>query len=189
MVRPNPEVAAAGRTTPGGAPGNGLRWRHLLLILPAAVLALLAFAVMREPAVGQPIAFNHRLHTEELQLGCEFCHPYTETSAHAGLPDGEACVACHAEPEGTSPEVARLSELLAAGTPIRFNKLFVLASHVKYTHRRHVALGGLECSNCHGEIANTVRPPTRPLVRIDMDFCLDCHRAQGQTVDCVLCHR
>jgi hypothetical protein len=61
--------------------------------------------------------------------------------------------------------------------------------HVFYTHRRHVGIGELECVNCHGEIADTERPPERPLVRIDMDLCMDCHREHEETVDCNACHR
>jgi hypothetical protein len=26
-------------------------------------------------------------------------------------------------------------------------------------------------------------------VRITMNLCLDCHRAKGQSLDCVSCHR
>jgi hypothetical protein len=27
------------------------------------------------------------------------------------------------------------------------------------------------------------------LVKVDMDFCMDCHREQGQTLECNACHR
>lgn len=163
--------------------------RHVLLVLPAAVLVALAFAVMRDPVVPQPIAFNHRKHTADLQLGCAFCHQYVAVGAHAGLPESETCAICHLAPQGESAEAARVTELLTAGTPFRFNKLFQLASHVNYTHRRHVGVAQLECVNCHGGVANTVRPPPRPLVRINMAFCISCHQARGQTIDCNACHR
>jgi hypothetical protein len=26
-------------------------------------------------------------------------------------------------------------------------------------------------------------------VEVTMDFCMDCHREQGQTLDCNACHR
>ncbi len=82
-----------------------------------------------------------------------------------------------------------MTELISAGDPLRFTKLFTLPDHVFYTHRRHVGLGELECANCHGEIADTERPPPRALVQVTMDFCMDCHREQGQTLDCTACHR
>ena len=96
---------------------------------------------------------------------------------------------CHTTTQGTSEEAARVTELITQGDPLQFNKLFRLAPHVFYTHRRHVELAELECQTCHGAIATTERPPSRPLVKVTMDFCTDCHREQGQTLDCNACHR
>jgi DnaJ-class molecular chaperone len=124
-----------------------------VLVLAAAVTLPL---VARRGAVAQPIEFNHRKHTEELGLNCEFCHAYVRRGAHAGLPDAQTCSMCHTVPQGASEDVA---------------------------------LGELECEVCHGAIAATERPPRGPLVEITMDFCMDCHREQGQTLDCNACHR
>jgi len=148
-----------------------------------------SMAVPRGTRVTQPIAFNHLKHTRDLQLECQFCHVYVTVGAHAGLPGAEVCGMCHQAPLGTSPEAARVTALLASGAPLRFNKLFRLPAHVYYSHRRHVGIGKLECPQCHGGIAETERPPSRPLVRITMKRCVDCHRAQGQSLDCVACHR
>lgn len=160
----------------------------LLLGLPLVVLVLFLWGSRPLP-VAQPIAFNHLKHTKDLQLACEFCHQYVTSGAHAGLPGSETCAICHQVRQGESPEAARVTELLTAGTAFRFNKLFRLPGHVNYRHRRHVGIAKLECRNCHGGIAETVRPPSRALVRIDMDFCLACHRARQQSLDCVACHR
>ena len=163
-------------------------------LLGVAVLALVLALVMpllasRGPAVSQPIGFSHRIHSEDLALACDFCHAYVRTGAHSGLPGTEICALCHAAPQGESEEAARLTALLADGEPLLFNKLFTLPDHVFYTHRRHVGVAELECVTCHGGIAQTERPPTRPLVRMTMEYCLDCHREQEQTEDCNACHR
>ncbi len=157
-----------------------------LLLLVAVVVPLVA---RRGAAVPQPIAFNHRKHTQDLGLNCEFCHKYVRAGAHAGLPDAETCSMCHRVTQGSSAEAARVTELITSGDPLQFNKLFRLPSHVFYTHRRHVGIGELECENCHGAIADTERPPERPLVRVTMEFCMDCHREREQTLDCNACHR
>jgi len=159
-----------------------------VVVLLFVALAI-PFVAGREPAVPQPVAFNHLKHTRELQLACDFCHQYVNTGAHAGLPNAKTCTMCHQVPQGTSEEAARVTELISDGDPLTFNKLFRLPSHVFYTHRRHVGIGELECVNCHGAIAETERPPGRPLVRIDMDLCIDCHLEREQTVDCNACHR
>ncbi len=157
----------------------------ILLILMIGIGLL----VRREPAVSQPIAFNHLKHTQELGLDCVFCHTYVETGAHPGLPDADTCSLCHRAPLGESEEAAKLSQLIADGEPLRFNKLFRLPDHVFYTHRRHVGIAELDCTICHGEISETEIPPERPLVEISMSFCLDCHLEQEETVDCNACHR
>jgi hypothetical protein len=161
----------------------------LLLVIAAAVTLIAVLATERSPAVPQPIAFNHLKHTGELELACDFCHRYVRTGAHAGLPDAATCSMCHSTPQGESVEAAKLTGLLEAGDPLRFNKLFRLADHVFYTHRRHVGIAELQCADCHGAIADTERPPERPLVQITMDSCMDCHRERGQTLDCNACHR
>ncbi len=159
-------------------------------VVLAAVVGVPALAIARRgPAVPQPVAFNHLKHTEQLELSCEFCHQYVRTSAHSGLPDAATCSLCHATPQGTSDEAARVTELLAAGDPLRFNKLVRMPEHVFYTHRRHVAIAELDCEICHGAIGTTERPPRRALVRMDMDFCMDCHRERDATLDCNACHR
>lgn len=177
----------------GDAAGRGglvrLWWVYVgvgVILIVGTVIAVVATA---SPSVPQPVAFNHRKHTEELGLNCEFCHVYVKEGAHAGLPDAQTCTLCHQATQGTSAEAARVTKLLGEGDPLTFNKLFHLESHVFYTHRRHVGIAELACENCHGAIAQTVRPPARPLVKIDMDFCLDCHREREQTVDCNACHR
>ncbi len=139
--------------------------------------------------VSQPIAFNHRKHTQDLKLDCELCHAAVKTGHHPGLPSLETCAMCHQAVQGKSPEAAKVTEYVTAGRPLEFRKLFGLPSFVFYTHRRHVGIAQLECRNCHGDIALTTSPPRRPLVRITMNFCLDCHRKMHQTTDCIACHR
>jgi hypothetical protein len=96
---------------------------------------------------------------------------------------------CHSEPLTESPEERRIFELAEAGKDDVFKKLFRLADHTFYTHRRHVVVAKLECQTCHGDIATTTSPPERPQVRISMEFCLDCHERSGASSDCTGCHR
>ncbi len=43
----------------------------------------------------QPVAFSHRLHAGELQIGCLYCHSAAEASRHAGIPPASTCMNCH----------------------------------------------------------------------------------------------
>ena len=173
----------------GGITRIRVRLRIAVVAMLLLVVALGAAGAAGSGGVDQPIAFNHRKHTQDLQLGCEFCHPNVQTGAHPGLPGLDTCALCHQATQGTSPEAARVTAYVEQQRPLVFAKLFRLPPHVFYTHRRHVGIAALTCDNCHGDIALSTRPPRRPLVRIRMGFCLDCHRRMGQTVDCAACHR
>ena len=43
----------------------------------------------------QPITYSHRLHAQELQIGCLYCHFGAEKSRHAGIPPANVCMNCH----------------------------------------------------------------------------------------------
>lgn len=165
------------------------RPRVLLVAVPLVVGATTLAALTARRGTDQPIAFGHRRHTQDLKLECELCHPDVRTGAHPGLPTLDVCAMCHQVPRGPTREAARVTELVTQGQSVTFRKLFSLPPHVFYTHRRHVGIADLPCAQCHGAIALTTRPPRRPLVRIRMAVCLDCHRRMGQTTDCVACHR
>lgn len=163
--------------------------RYLLALLPLVAVLLLVSAGGWATPVRQPVAFSHLKHAGDLELSCELCHAQVLTGRYAGLPGKETCALCHQTLEATSAESEHLKAVLAQQDPLHFNKLFRLPAHVYFSHRRHVGPGTLDCESCHGAIAVSQRPPGRALMRITMDFCLDCHRASGQSLDCVACHR
>jgi hypothetical protein len=139
--------------------------------------------------VTQPIAFNHLKHVEELGIECDVCHEYYATSRHSGLPTLTTCMGCHEDAQTDQPEEQKIRDLAAAGEDDVFRKLFKVADHAFYSHRRHVTQGELPCETCHGSIGSTTAPPERPFVRITMDFCIECHERLGIESDCTSCHR
>lgn len=140
-------------------------------------------------AVTQPVAFDHRKHTQDLKLDCALCHPNVEVGQHPGLPSVDICAMCHQTKLGTSSASAQVTGYVTSGRPLVFRKLFGLPPYVFFTHRRHVAIAKLPCADCHGDIALTTTPPRRPLVTITMNFCLHCHLKMHQSTDCIACHR
>jgi cytochrome c553 len=168
--------------------------RRLLIGAIVMLSGLAGYATGRavfRPArpVSQPIAFNHLLHVEELEIECEICHELYRTSQHSGLPTLTICLGCHEDALTDKPEEQRVRDLAGAGEDDVFRKLFKLADHAFYSHRRHVTQGEVPCETCHGSIADTTTPPERPLVRITMDFCAECHERLGLESDCTACHR
>lgn len=164
-----------------------------LAILGLVSVALLAVTgglfVLGNRSVDQPISFNHRLHVQTVGLECTDCHLYALTGTRATIPNVETCGGCHAEAATDSPEEARLVEHVASETPIPWKNIYWVPDDVYFSHRRHTALGDIECDVCHGEMRDKETPVTRRAVPIDMDDCIECHRQRGATDDCIACHR
>ena len=182
------------------AGGEGLNpTRRLAIGFLALSLGAVGFAAGRTTLrptqhVTQPIQFNHQKHVQGLGLECSTCHEYFSTGNHSGLPSLALCKGCHAEALTSSPEEQKLLKLT---DPLpRFQKLFRLPDHTRYSHRRHVVSGGLACQTCHGPIermrvvgSQTGPRLTNDLVRLvglkaappplTMGWCVDCHRAEN----------
>ncbi len=171
--------------------GRFSRYREsLVLFFVAATASSYAYWNLKGGGqILQPIAFNHRAHVENAQIECAECHAHFSQGAHSGLPGADVCMTCHSDPLTESPEEKKLRNLVEQRQPIVFSKLFRLPEHVYYSHRRHVVLGKIECARCHGDIAKTSAPPSRPLVQISMDFCTKCHLKAKVSNDCKSCHR
>ena len=158
----------------------------IILILGTSVLGMTG---VPGRSITQPIAFNHRLHIEEVGAECIDCHLYARDGARATIPNIEVCIQCHEEAVTESGEEARTVEHIQDGVPIPWKKVYHVPDHVYFSHRRHTKLGGIECQRCHGAVEVQEAPFTRPLVRLDMDACMNCHRESKVSNDCILCHR
>ncbi len=170
------------------APGV-LAWPDCASWLPRAGALLVMLAGACSAEVRQPIAYNHSVHVKKLELACETCHETSRSGEVAGLPAVSTCAACHQEANGTSPEEKMVVDAVGAGRDIPWARLYDLPRHVYFTHRRHVAVAGIACERCHGDMGSQTRPPPSPLVALTMDGCMECHRERGASRDCDVCHR
>lgn len=158
------------------------------LVYPIVLIGLAAFVRPAPRVAEQPVAFNHRIHVQDLELACTDCHGFYETETFSGMPDVETCAMCHEEAQSESSEEARLVSLLSAGEPIEWQPLFAQPAHVFYSHSRHVTVAGIECQQCHGPIAESEIPPRKVEV-LSMETCIECHEQQQASTDCTDCHR
>jgi Cytochrome c7 and related cytochrome c/Class III cytochrome C family len=156
---------------------------------PLAWLPALLLAGACSAEVRQPVGYNHQVHVKKLELACDTCHETSRSGEAAGLPPLSTCAACHQEPNGPSPEELKVVAAVQADRPIGWVRLYQVPRHVYFTHRRHVAVAGIACERCHGDMGSQVRPPPGPLVALTMDACLLCHRQMGASIDCGACHR
>ena len=159
--------------------------RRALLFTGVALGAAIGSSLILPAApVTQALPFNHAKHAA---LTCAGCHAGIQTTPRAGFPPHEVCAKCHA----TAPaSVASADWKQLQTTGVRFWKpVTSVPDHVMFSHRRHVALAGLACESCHGDIGRRTTPPGRAPVRLVMDTCLACHRTEGASEDCAGCHR
>jgi hypothetical protein len=138
--------------------------------------------------VSQPFAFNHKIHGEN-GLECLDCHQNYEDRASSGKPALSLCAGCHEEPVGESANEKKLAERIRSGQEIAWQRLYRVPEDVYFSHKRHVVLGKMECRECHGDIGERAKPPSRPLVKITMKRCMGCHEQRGVVNDCIACHR
>lgn len=140
----------------------------------------------------QPARFPHDKHP---LLQCALCHPGVRAEAppggsgHAGLPALGDCLRCHARPTSDRVWPSHWWREAEEGTTVYFRAGLRLPTHTRFSHRRHVVEGRLDCVSCHGDIRRLSVPPPRPLVRVKMADCVACHKQERVTTDCNACHR
>ena len=137
---------------------------------------------------SQPVPFPHDKHVD-FGIACEACHVGAKDSVRATIPNVQTCAFCHV-PGKAGPRTPGILEAHVRDMkPISWQKLYQAPRHVTFSHKRHAASGKIECKACHGEIGKMEKALSRKPVPLSMDGCMDCHRMEGVTTDCLACHR
>lgn len=138
----------------------------MIILLVAGMWDLMEIGVYENYKPEQPIAYSHELHAGKLGIDCKYCHSSVTKSKHAGIPSVNVCMNCHrAVSEGSTTGTAEIQKIYdAAGfdpatmtysgvtKPIKWVKVHNLPDHVYFNHSQHVAVGGLDCQACHGNM-------------------------------------
>jgi len=156
-----------------------------------ALMAVLAFMYIlpldlwdRSPI--QPISFSHKKHAGDNGIPCLFCHRYAPKSTVAGIPAVADCRACHQFIAQNAPEIKKLMMYWEKKEPIPWVRVYHVPDHVYFPHMMHIR-AGLVCTTCHGEVAAMQRI-TRS-TKIEMGWCLGCHKQHKASIDCWTCHK
>lgn len=151
------------------------------------------------PGPLQPIPFSHKHHAGQFGIDCQYCHSNTEQSAAAGVPSVELCMGCHAQfpPQYDEIEGIRiLKEAWAEKKPIEWNQIHRLPEHVQFRHNRHL-VAGVDCQRCHGPVEQMDKVYLVPdgfwkygvpVKKLEMGWCINCHRENEAQIDCLRCH-
>lgn len=183
--------------------------------------ALMGIGVYEGYSPSQPVAFIHSVHACENEVDCKYCHHSAYESKHAGIPSTNVCMNCHkAIKKGKISGEDEISKIYAAigfdpatgtyidgdgnngytipqnsyeGEPVKWNKVHNLPDHVFFSHQQHVVVGGLQCQNCHGDVAtysvgriapveeiNELRDKFPGIIELSkptltMGWCIECH--------------
>lgn len=161
------------------------------MLLVAAVLAGILLTRARALAApSQPVAYSHRVHIEA-GLQCLFCHSDALRLPAAGIPSVDKCMGCHALIATDSPTVQSVADYARRGQEIPWIPVNDQPDFVFFSHQPHLG-AGLNCETCHGDVAQM--EAARPVVRMDMGWCLRCHLEQpeekvARLTDCLACHQ
>jgi hypothetical protein len=166
----------------------------------AACLSYTAAEDPDAPGPLQPIPFSHKHHAGLYQIDCQYCHSGTDVSPYAGVPSVELCMGCHAQFPKEYDEfegIRTLKQHWADREPIQWEQIHRLPEHVQFQHRAHVR-AGFECQTCHGPVEQMDKlyltedtiwwPWALPAKKLEMGWCINCHRENNATQDCYACH-
>lgn len=152
------------------------------------------------PGPLQPIPFSHKHHAGDFEIECLYCHSGTDRARYAGVPSVELCMGCH---EAFPPEydelegIKILKQHWAEKKPIEWKQIHRLPEHAKFRHNRHIQ-ADIECQTCHGPVEEIEKlylvpdtnagPSLVPTKKLEMGWCINCHRENGVSQDCLTCH-
>jgi len=167
------------------------KWIHVILILltggfitNSLVVNALAIGRSHNYMPVQPVKFSHAVHAGQNGTACLYCHSSATVSKTAGIPSQNVCMNCHLMVRnGTRSgafEIAKVVSSYENNKPIEWVKVHNLPDHVFFSHAQHVAAGGLDCSECHGDVKkmNVISQVSD----LSMGWCLDCHRTKKMDV-------
>lgn len=147
------------------------------------------YSQFRSPLVFQPIKFNHKKHAIENEIECTFCHKGAKSEKLAYFPSINTCIECHEEPLTESKEEKKIREYYKNKQKIPWQKILRMPEHVYFSHYTHTNLAKIECVQCHGNMFKRTVPPDKPLKRMRMKDCINCHKKNRVTTDCNACHK
>ena len=121
----------------------------------------------------QPVQFSHKHHVGDDGIDCRYCHTAVETSASAGMPPTQTCMACHSQIWADSPYLEPVRASYRDNKPIEWIRVHDLPEYTYFNHSIHISKG-VGCASCHGDVANM--PSVFQANTLQMEWCLSCHR-------------
>jgi len=140
--------------------GNGKTGMTVLFFIigfaASIIVGWIVFPNLLYSKKEQPIDFNHALHMELVDNGCESCHFFREDGTYSGVPKLGQCIDCHEEVQGDSrDEAVFVEEYLSKGKEVPWLIYSRQPDCVFFSHAAHVRLAKMDCITCHGPIGES----------------------------------
>ena len=203
---PKPNDVTEEAHSPSSSGGGGGAYLLLFFLIGLAlsmVVGWVLFPKVLYSKKNQPFDFNHKLHLEEVDDGCQSCHFFRADGTFSGSPRLAQCIDCHEEVIGESEDEAIFVEQYVQKD--REVPWLVYARQpdcVFFSHAAHVKGANMDCVTCHGHIgtSESLKPYEENRItgysrdiwghniagikhntwdRMKMDDCAECHAEAG----------
>jgi hypothetical protein len=153
----------------------------LVALIGWVVLTLMrsSWVTKQNEFVEQPIQFSHAHHVGGEGIDCRYCHTSVEKSSFAGIPPTKTCMNCHSVLFNQAPILEPVRASLRDDKPLTWIRVHDLPDFVYFNHQIHVKQG-VGCVTCHGPVDKM--PLMYQASSLQMEWCLDCHRAPERYV-------
>jgi len=144
------------------------------LFWAAAQIQRSPYATYAGVARPQPAPFSHQHHVAALGIDCRYCHTSVENSKFAGIPPTKTCMNCHSQIWTNAAMLEPVRESFRSGKSLVWTRVNDLPDFVYFDHSIHINKG-VGCNVCHGPVDRM--PLMYNYASLQMEWCLDCHRA------------
>ncbi|MDX1708873.1 MAG: menaquinone reductase multiheme cytochrome c subunit QrcA [Desulfobacterales bacterium] len=125
-------------------------------LVVSLVVGWVVFPKLLYSSKKQPFDYNHALHNELVDEGCESCHFFRDDGSYAGVPTLAQCIDCHEEVNGESEdERIFVEEYVAKDREVPWLIYSRQPDCVFFSHAAHVKMGNMDCVTCHGHIGES----------------------------------
>jgi cytochrome c7-like protein len=115
-----------------------------------------------------------QFHVGGLGIDCRYCHTSVEVSSFAGIPPTKTCMNCHSQIWTGAALLEPVRQSYRTGQSLIWNRVNDLPDFVYFNHSIHINKG-VGCNTCHGPVDRM--PLMYNYASLQMEWCLDCHRA------------
>jgi hypothetical protein len=153
------EVAASSHL-PGSQAKNGVAGAVILFFIlglaASLVVGWIVFPKLLYSQKNQPFSFNHVLHVEQVDDGCNSCHAFRDDGTFTGIPKLDACIGCHEDMQGdTEDEKIFVEQYVKKEREVPWLVYSKQPPCVFFSHAAHVKMGKMDCVYCHGPIGQS----------------------------------